>query len=95
MRQFLLIGVPVLLPLALYLAWFARATRAAQAAGLEAPKLGDVPWPWLVAIGVLLIVSAGTAYVMMGGGGRDGPVRAAAHHRRADRARPHHALIRR
>ena len=72
MRQFLIIGVPVLLPLALYLAWFTRATRAAQAAGLEAPKLGDVPWPWLVAIGVLLVISAGTAYVMMGGGGRDG-----------------------
>ena len=72
MRQFLLIGVPVLLPLALYLAWFARATRAAQAAGLEAPKLGDVPWPWLVAIGVLLIVSAGTAFVVMGGSGGGG-----------------------
>ncbi len=73
MRQFLVVGVPVLLPLALYLVWFARATRAAQAGGLDAPKLGDVPWPWLVAIGVLLIVSAGTAYVVFGGnGGPDG-----------------------
>jgi hypothetical protein len=70
-RQFLVVGVPVLLPLALYLVWFARASRAAQAAGLAAPKLGDVPWPWLVAIGVLLIISAGTAFVMFGG--NEGP----------------------
>lgn len=73
MRQLLLIGAPIVLPLALYLVWFARATRAAQAAGTDAPKLGDVTWPWLAAIGVLLIISAGGAFVMMGGTTGDGP----------------------
>jgi len=67
MRQVLLIGAPIALPLALYLLWFARATRAAQAAGTAPPRLGDVPWPWLVAIGVLLIASVVTSFALMGG----------------------------
>lgn len=67
MRQVLLIGMPFGLPLALYLFWFMRASRAATAAGQDAPKLGDVPWPWLVAIGVLLIFGALGAYLSVGG----------------------------
>jgi hypothetical protein len=66
-RQVLLFGMPFVLPLALYLFWYARATRAAQAAGHAAPKLGDVPWPWLVAIGVFLIMGAISAFVTMSG----------------------------
>ena len=67
MRQFLLFGVPLLLPLAVYLVWFMRASRAAQAAGLASPKLGDVPWPWLLGIAALMLVSAIAAYTTMGG----------------------------
>jgi hypothetical protein len=66
-RQVLLFGTPFVLPIALYLFWYARATRAAQAAGHELPKLGDVPWPWLVAIAVLLIAGAIGAFMMMSG----------------------------
>jgi hypothetical protein len=71
-RQFLLFGLPLLLPLALYLAWFVRASRAAQAAGQISPKLGDVPWTWLVAIAVLLLGGAISAYLTMGGSAAGG-----------------------
>lgn len=67
MRQLLLFGAPLLLPLALYLVWFARASRAAQAAGQASPRLGDVPWPWLLGIAVLVLAGAVTAYTTMGG----------------------------
>ena len=67
MRQLLLFGMPFALPLVLYLVWFARATRAAAAAGHATPRLGDVPWPWLLAIALLLIVGTLGAFVMMGG----------------------------
>ncbi len=67
MRQVLLFGLPFVLPLALYLAWFVRASRTAQAAGHDTPKLGDVPWPWLIVIGVCLLFGAGAAYTLMGG----------------------------
>jgi hypothetical protein len=66
-RQFLLFGLPLLVPLALYVVWFMRASRAAQAAGHATPKLGDVPWPWLVGIALLLLVGTLGAYVTMGG----------------------------
>ncbi len=72
MRQVLLFGMPIVAPLALYLLWFVRATRAAQAAGLAVPKLGDVPLPWLVAIGVLLIGGAAAAFSTMGGSASGG-----------------------
>jgi hypothetical protein len=68
MRQVLLFGAPFVLPLGLYLFWFMRAQRAAEAAGLAAPKLGDVPWPWLVAIAVLLLIAAVGAFETMSGG---------------------------
>jgi hypothetical protein len=68
----LLIGAPIALPLALYLVWFARATRAAQVAGADAPRLGDVPWPWLLAIGLLMIASIVTSFTLMGGEQRGG-----------------------
>ncbi|MBI3516189.1 MAG: hypothetical protein HY060_19320 [Proteobacteria bacterium] len=67
MRQLLLFGMPLVAPIALYLLWFVHATRVAQAAGHEPPRLGDVPWPWLVVIAVLLIVGSVSSYVMMGG----------------------------
>ena len=67
MRQALLFGLPLALPLALYLAWFVHASRTAQAHGHPAPKLGDVPWPWLVVIGIGLLAGAGAAFTMMGG----------------------------
>ena len=76
MRQLLLFGGPFVLPIALYLAWFVHASRTAQAAGHPAPKLGDVPWPWLVVIAFLLLVGAGTAFTLMSGeevGGRYEP----------------------
>ena len=65
-------GGPLVAPLALYLFWFLRATKAAQVAGLEPPKLGDVPWPWLVVIAILLIVGALSAYLTMSGEGPGG-----------------------
>jgi uncharacterized membrane protein YfcA len=71
-RQFLLFGVPLLAPLALYLLWFVRATRAAHAAGHTMPRLGDVPWPWLAAIAVLLAVGTLSAFLTMGGGAPGG-----------------------
>jgi hypothetical protein len=66
-RQVLLFGTPFVLPIALYLVWYTRASRAAQAAGHDTPKLGDVPWPWLVAIAVLLVVGVFGAFTMMSG----------------------------
>jgi hypothetical protein len=78
MRQFMLLGLPFALPLALYLLWFVRASRIAQAAGQVAPKLGDVPWPWLIAIAVLLLAGALGAYMTMDGaapGGHYEPAR--------------------
>jgi hypothetical protein len=66
-RQFLLFGLPLLLPVVLYLVWFVRASRAALAAGHASPRLGDVPWPWLVAIAILLLAGAVGAYTTMGG----------------------------
>jgi hypothetical protein len=63
----LLFGTPLVLPLALYLFWFTRASRAAAAAGHDLPKLGDVPWPWLVVMGFCLIAGAIGAYLTMGG----------------------------
>ncbi|MEJ0067537.1 MAG: hypothetical protein WDO24_00900 [Pseudomonadota bacterium] len=72
MRQLMLFGLPFLVPLALYVVWYARATRAAQAAGHAAPKLGDVPWPWLVGIAMLLLLGALGAYTTMGGGAPGG-----------------------
>jgi hypothetical protein len=68
----MLFGLPFVLPLALYLLWFARASRAALAAGHVAPKLGDVPWPWLVVIALLLLAGAVGAYMTMGGATRGG-----------------------
>lgn len=65
MRQILLVGGPLILPLGLYLLWYRRAMRAAEASGTELPRLGDVPWPWLVAIALMLLVSAlGAASLM-------------------------------
>ena len=72
MRQVLLFGTPLVAPLALYLLWFVRATKAAQAAGVEPPRLGDVPWPWLVVIAILLIAGTLGAYLTMGGEGPGG-----------------------
>jgi len=63
----MLLGLPFALPLALYLLWFMRASRAAQVAGHVAPKLGDVPWPWLVVIAILLLAGTLGAYLTMGG----------------------------
>jgi hypothetical protein len=54
MRQFLLFGLPILLPVGLYLLWFARAARQAMAAGLPPPRLGDAPWAWVIGAGVVL-----------------------------------------
>jgi hypothetical protein len=54
MRQFLLFGLPILAPVALYLLWFARAARQASAAGLAPPRLGDAPWAWVIGAGVAL-----------------------------------------
>jgi hypothetical protein len=68
----MLFGLPFLLPLALYLVWFVRARSGAQAAGLVAPKLGDVPWPWLAVIAILLLAGGLGAFVTMGGDARGG-----------------------
>lgn len=54
MRQFLLFGLPVLTPVALYLLWFVHATRRALAAGAPPPRLGDAPWAWVIGAGVAL-----------------------------------------
>jgi len=54
MRQFLIFGLPILTPVALYLLWFARATRRAVAEGAPPPRLGDAPWAWVIGAGVAL-----------------------------------------
>ena len=54
MRQFLIFGLPILTPVALYLLWFARATQRASAAGEPPPRLGDAPWAWVIGAGVAL-----------------------------------------
>ena len=54
MRQFLLFGLPILTPIALYLLWFARAANRATSQGLPPPRLGDAPWAWVIGAGVVL-----------------------------------------
>ena len=54
MRQFLLFGLPILLPVVLYLLWFARALRKATVEGSAPPRLGDAPWAWVIGAGVAL-----------------------------------------
>ena len=53
-RAFLTIVLPLLLPTALYLLW-AIAMRGALAAGITG-ALRDLPWPWLAAAGVVLLI---------------------------------------
>ncbi|HLJ21354.1 MAG TPA: DUF6111 family protein [Stellaceae bacterium] len=53
-RVFLTVILPLLLPTALYLLW-AVTMRRAGAAGL-AETLRSLPWPWLGAAGIALLV---------------------------------------
>src|SRR5438874_2214357 len=54
MRQFLIFGLPILTPVAVYLLWFAHATQRANSQGLPPPRLGDAPWAWVIGAGVAL-----------------------------------------
>lgn len=56
MRQFLSIAIPIMTPMALYMAWISIAQWRARSRGLsEMPQYGDAPWTMLVAAGVALL----------------------------------------
>ena len=67
MRQLLSVGLPIAVPLALYLLWFAWARRVALERGSEPPRLGDAPWTWLLAAGLALAAAIVAAGALMGG----------------------------
>ncbi len=56
MRQFLSIAIPIMTPMALYMAWISIAQWRARTKGLtEMPQYGDAPWTMLAAAGVALM----------------------------------------
>lgn len=56
MRQLLLVGLPLLLPFAIYALWFERARTVALRQGLAGPRLQDAPLVVLTGCGVVLAV---------------------------------------
>lgn len=58
-RKLLIIGVPLLTPLATYLiwAWFTARRREALAAGRRLPSWQEWPWAWLAISGALLVAA--------------------------------------
>lgn len=64
-RVFLTIGVPLLLPTALYLLWAASMSRAGMAS--TASEWRALPWAWLLIGGAVLAVIALISVVEIGG----------------------------
>ncbi len=58
MRLFLTKILPLLLPVAIYLAWHFHARRKALASGITAPSVRDAPWTWIVAAGLTVMILA-------------------------------------
>ncbi|MBM3601203.1 MAG: hypothetical protein FJX35_23645 [Alphaproteobacteria bacterium] len=68
MRQFLSIAIPILTPMALYMAWIALAQWRARAKGVgEAPQYGDAPWTMLAVAGVALLAITLAATALLSG----------------------------
>jgi hypothetical protein len=65
-RAFLTVILPLLLPTALYLLW-AVAMRRTQMSGVS-DLLRELPWPWLAATGIALLV--GVLFLVAFGFGR-------------------------
>jgi heme A synthase len=68
MRQFLSIAIPILTPMALYMAWISAAQWRARTRGLpEMPQYGDAPWTMLAAAGIaLLAITLGATALLSG-----------------------------
>jgi hypothetical protein len=66
-RQLLTVLIPLLLPMAGYLAYLSMMRRYRQEAGGAAAGLGDVPWVWLIVAGALLVAVTFVAYALFGG----------------------------
>lgn len=68
MRQFLSIAIPIMTPMALYMAWISVAQWRARAKGLtEMPQYGDAPWTMLAAAGVVLLALSLAATALLSG----------------------------
>ena len=65
--------LPILLPIAIYVAWLAAERRRVVRAGTgQPPRWQDAPWVWLVVAGVLLATVAAFAVALMGGDSIEG-----------------------
>lgn len=68
MRQFLSIAIPILTPMALYMAWISLAQWRARSRGLsDMPQYGDAPWTMLLTAGVVLLaITLGATALLTG-----------------------------
>jgi Family of unknown function (DUF6111) len=69
MGRFLIqVVVPIVLPSALYALWLVAERRRQEAAGTgQPPRWAEVPWVWLLALGVILAGTIAVAIALFGG----------------------------
>lgn len=66
-RILLQVVVPILLPALLYMLWLLAEQRRLDAGGGARPRWAEVPWLWLLALGVFLAGIVTVALALFGG----------------------------